>query len=110
MAIDLDARDRRGRTPLHTAVITRDIRRTAQLLQAGANPNIKDKLGSTGHTPLWYAVTQTRDPKTVELLKNAKATTDALLFSELLRQSNADPINRDLRDIRKLLSSELPHK
>lgn len=41
----LEARDRRGRTPLHCAVQSRRIEAVSVLLHAGADPNVTDRLG-----------------------------------------------------------------
>lgn len=99
----LDQQDRNGRTPLHNAVINKQHEQMIKLLRGGANPNVRDSMGRGGFTPMYYAISQTRDPLSVKILKAARAEVDQSLMTELERQSKADPINRDLRDIRKAL-------
>lgn len=59
---DLDARNEFGRTPLHQAVMSKQIALARFLVQAGAAPDLKS---NTGHRPLHLA---TNEPDLVKLL------------------------------------------
>lgn len=86
MANQSDNRDRRGRTPLHNAVINKQPDEVARLLKQGADPNVRDYHGRNGFTPLYYAATQTHDMRSVSALLAAKANLDENTKSEFMRQ------------------------
>lgn len=108
MSINYDQLDARGRSALHHAVINRQHQQMINLLKSGANPNIRDS--RRGYTPLWYAVSQNQDPMSVKILKAAKAEVDQNVLAELLRQSKAEPLNRNLRFIREELGLQIPRQ
>ncbi len=75
---EVNALDKNGWTPLHWAVHWADVDRVRELLKAGADPKIKNKIkNKEGHIPLWFI---SRDYKTftpgeftkpiVDMLKN----------------------------------------
>lgn len=99
-----NVQDTKGRTALHNAVIAGEHQKAAKLLKDGSNPNIADKYGKNGgFTPLYYAVAQKQDPLMVKILKQNKAELTPEILKELERQSKADPLNRNLREIRNTL-------
>ncbi|CAB0039173.1 unnamed protein product [Trichogramma brassicae] len=49
--VEVNARDKEGRTPLHAAIFNSNINMIEVLLRRGANPNSADK---SGHTPLHF--------------------------------------------------------
>ncbi|CAB0031841.1 unnamed protein product [Trichogramma brassicae] len=49
--VEVDARDKEGRTPLHAAIFNSNINMIEVLLRRGANPNSADK---SGYTPLHF--------------------------------------------------------
>lgn len=67
-ADDLNKKDEKGKTPLHYAVIEKDHDKVADMVEKGADPNIKDR----GWSSLHYAVYK-GDLKTVQLLIKNKA-------------------------------------
>ncbi|HSX19746.1 MAG TPA: ankyrin repeat domain-containing protein [Gammaproteobacteria bacterium] len=109
MAIDLNEQDPQGRTALHRAVIDKNPAAVKQLLSYGADPNVKDRKGS-GLTPMWYAACQTTDPLSVMALKSANATVDQKTLAEIDRQLKADPINRKMHEIKKIISEPAERK
>lgn len=99
-----NVQDTKGRTALHQAVIAGEHQKAAKLLKDGSNPNIADKYGKNGgFTPLYYAVAQKQDPLMIKILKQNNAELTPEIIKELERQSKADPLNRNLREIRNTL-------
>lgn len=96
-------KDMRGRTDLHHAIINNKPEQVANLLEQGADPNIRDQVGRNGFTPLYYAACEKRNPTTVTMLKTAKANIDAQTMSEIQRQAKMQPLNKQLREIRTIL-------
>ena len=64
-----------GKTALHHAIVLQHTERALELINAGANINIKDNLGKT---PLEYAIL-TNNPTVVRAIKNA--ANPSLLFT-----------------------------
>lgn len=101
----LDAKDGRGRTALHHAVIRNDQTQIARILNSKPAPdvNIRDNQGGKGLTPLWYAACQTHNPLVVKALKDAGAQVDIDLAQEVIRESRAKPLDPNIKAIRNVL-------
>lgn len=105
---NIDMQDRNGRTLLHHAVINEQPATVAELLKNGANPDVIDKRGRSGFTPMWYACCVNHNPINVELLKRAKATITADMLNEITRQRAAEPLNRKFIEVQKALTTPVP--
>jgi ankyrin repeat protein len=97
---DPNVRDRRGRTPLHYAIMLDGPLRL--LLDHGADPNARDK---EGKTPLHYAVAR-RDRYGVKLLLEYGAEVDGELAEALrLTPLHLAALRGDAGEVERLLNS-----
>ncbi len=95
----VNVQDKNGWTPLHWAVHWADVDRVRELLKAGANPKIKNKIkNKEGHIPLWFI---SRDYKTFVPGEFTKPIVDMLvnpaLASKAVATTSTAPIDLESR-------------
>lgn len=99
IATQINARDSRGNTSLHRAAQANDPASVSALVKLGADPNI---VNNRGLTPGYIACCENANKLSALAMKQGGAIVNERMLVEMKRQAQAEPLNREKREIRTI--------